>query len=94
MGGRLLLTLRLPPRDDGGPKEVKVGVRGSLPISTMRERACDVLGARSLDAYLTADGKHILDEAVPIARLVQPGGCVCVHPRLRPWFRPETLRGL
>ena len=78
----LHVWLELPP-SPGRPSVVGVRVSGGSCLSLLRERACDLLGAVSLDAYLCVDGKYASSEDVRIDSVARAGSRVAVRPRLR-----------
>ena len=80
---KMRLRLRLPPRGSSGPDEVSILIRGDRTIEYMRPRICKILEVRTLDAYLTIDGRYIADESRPVEQLAQQGSCLVVCPRLR-----------
>ena len=79
---RLQLWLDLPARGDG-PSRVCLRVDGGSSVAALRERAAAILGAPSLDAYLSIDGRRINNEEVPVSGVAVSGSRVTVHPRLR-----------
>ena len=79
---RLPVVLQLPTRD-GGPSRIRLRVREDRSLSMLRERALDVLGRRSLDAYMSVDGRRVVSEDTCIGNIVQLESCIALHPQLR-----------
>ena len=66
---KMRLRLRLPPRSGSGPDEVSILIRGDRTIEYLRPRICNILDARTLDAYLTWTVGTSLTRADPWSRL-------------------------
>ena len=81
-GGQMQIQLELPVHS-GGPRWVFLRVRRSAPLSVVRDHALDILGTKSLDAYLRVDGRLAIDEPKVNGEVAVAGSRVTMVPRPR-----------